>query len=134
MATTGTVSQEMADDLMTRFGKGFFRADPDLLRACVTDDFCWHLHEGPEVPRGRTVRGVDAVVEVIRWRREHWLDVRYDDVHVTTDGTQIVQTFRVSGIDEHGHRFDCRAVDLYPVRDGLVAAKDSYWKLIPRES
>jgi hypothetical protein len=53
-------------------------------------------------------------------------------VSVTTDGSQIIQTFRVSGIDESGRAFDVRAVDLYAVEGGKLASKDSYWKNVDR--
>ena len=72
--------------------------------------------------------GVDAMVETIRWRQSNWSNVAYEDMDIVCHGDLIVQTFRVSGIDENGQEFDCRAVDLYPVRDGKLAKKDTYWK------
>jgi hypothetical protein len=42
----------------------------------------------------------------------------------------VVQTFRIIGADQHGERFDCRGVDLYEVRHGRLARKDSFWKHI----
>ena len=41
----------------------------------------------------------------------------------------IVQTFVVSGTDSRGEKFRSHAVDLYPLRDGRVAAKRTFWKI-----
>ena len=40
------------------------------------------------------------------------------------DGGSLV----VSGVDENGRRFHNAAVDLYPLRDGRIARKQTYWK------
>jgi ketosteroid isomerase-like protein len=116
--------------LMQRFGRSFLNADKAGLQSCITGDFEWHLHAGPDAPHGRIVRGVDAMLTVIRWRRGNWLDVRYQDVADTYTDHLVVQTFRILGADHHGSRFNCRGVHLYEVRDGLIARKDSFWKHI----
>ena len=126
------IGPEEADDLMTRFARAFMSGDATALADCLTSDFLWHLHEGPDIPHGKTVKGADGMLEVIAYRQEHWKDVRYSDVHVSTDGTLITQTFRVCGSDENGRAFDVRAVDLYPVENGKLAGKDSYWKNVDR--
>ncbi|ETW98229.1 MAG: hypothetical protein ETSY1_19640 [Candidatus Entotheonella factor] len=116
--------------LMQRFGRSFLDADKAGLQSCVTSDFEWHLHAGPDAPHGRVVHGVDGMVEVIRWRQANWLDVRYQDVGYTYTESLVVQTFRIIGADQHGSRFDCRGVDLYQIQDGRLARKDSFWKHI----
>jgi ketosteroid isomerase-like protein len=118
------------DELMKRFMRAYAKADRAGLSECLTEDFVWHTHEGPDAPIGRELLGVDAMVETIKWRQSHWRDVSYQDMSIVGHGDLIVQTFRVSGIDENGEAFDCRAVDLYPLRDGKLAKKDTYWKRI----
>jgi ketosteroid isomerase-like protein len=132
MSTSKGISSDEAADLMTRFGQAFVSADAAKLADCLADDFLWHLHEGPDTPHGKTVAGVEGMLAVLRHRRENWKDVRYSDVRVSTDGSLITQTFRVSGTDEKGRAFDVRAVDLYPVENGKLQAKDSYWKNVDR--
>ena len=132
MNRSGQVTQEQAIDLMTRFGEAFVSRDDEALRSCLHDDFFWHLHEGPDIPNGKTVSGLQGMLEVLQGREKNWKDVRYADVNVSSDGSQIIQTFRVSGIDEKGRAFDVRAVDLYAVEDGKLASKDSYWKNVDR--
>jgi len=70
------------------------------------------------------------MLAVIQWRKGNWLDVHYRDVVDTYTNNLVVQTFRIVGADHHGSRFNCRGVDLYEVRDGLIACKDSFWKYI----
>ena len=117
-------------ELMRRFMRAYAKADPTGLAEVLSEDFVWYLHVGPDAPHGRARHGIDAMVETVRWRQAHWQDVRYDDMVIVSAGELIVQTFRVSGTDEHGERFDCRAVDLYPLRAGRIAAKDTYWKQV----
>jgi len=124
-----------AQDLMRRFMRAYNRADRHALAALVTADFEWHQHVGMvpgDAPTGRVLRGVDAVVAEIRWRQTHWRDTVYAHMAIRSAGDLIVQTFTISGIDEHGRPFRSDAVDLYPLRDARIARKDTYWKqLLP---
>lgn len=132
MSTAEPIASEEADELMSRFSRAFVSADAEGLAQCLAQDFVWHLHEGPDSPHGRTVEGIEGMLQVLRDRKENWQDVRYSDVSVSTDGSLIIQTFRVSGRDSQGRNFDVRAVDLYPVEGGRIKAKDSYWKNVDR--
>jgi len=117
--------------VMRSFKRGFAKVDRTSLERAVTDDFEWHLHwqESPEdEPTGKVLRGVDAVMAEIERRRDRWSEVRYEDVVERYTEDMVVQTFNVSGIDSNGRRFNCGAVDLYPLRDGLIARKQTYWK------
>ena len=116
---------------MADFKRGFARVDRSALSRAVTDDFEWHMHwaESPDDdPTGRVLRGLDEVMVEIERRRDHWSELRYVDMEERLAGDLIVQTFVVSGIDANGRRFDNAAVDLYPLRDGLIAKKQTYWK------
>ena len=116
--------------LMDQFMAAYQAADAKALSECVSTDFVWHQHSGPETPNARTLTGVDALVKEIKWRQSNWRKLRYDAMQIRSAGDMIVQTFRVSGIDHNGVSFDVQAVDLYPVRDGRITAKDTYWKQV----
>ena len=118
------------ESLMRDFLKAYQAADADALAQCVTPDFVWQQHVGPQSPHGRILSGVAQTVAQVRWRQQHWRDLQYSDMAFSYRDDLIVQTFRVSGIDEHGRSFDVRAVDLYPIRDGRIKAKDTYWKQV----
>ncbi|MFT5172788.1 MAG: ketosteroid isomerase-like protein [Hyphomicrobiaceae bacterium] len=123
-------SSEKLCDLMKRFRAAYAAADAQALATCVTDDFVWHQHVGPDAPAAKTIVGVDAAIQVIRWRQTNWQGLTYTEMNIHYAAELITQSFRVSGQDEHGAFFDVRAVDLYPVRNGRLAAKDTYWKQI----
>jgi ketosteroid isomerase-like protein len=132
MSIPRLITSEEADELMSRFSQAFVTADAEALTQCLAKDFVWHLHEGPDSPHARTAYGVEGMLQILRDRKKNWKDVRYTDVSVSTDGSLIIQTFRVSGRDSQGRHFDVRAVDLYPVEGGKIKAKDSYWKNVDR--
>ena len=114
------------------FKRAMFRCDAGALAATVTADFVWELHAGAssDEPAGRVLQGAEAMAAEFRRRKLEWSDVRYDDVDERMAGDDlVVQTFVVSGTDSRGHKFCSHAVDLYPLRDGRVAAKRTYWKI-----
>ena len=118
-------------ELMEQFRRAYGRADRDGLLAAVTEDFEWHqhvAHEAEELPTGRVLVGIDALLEELAWRAEHWSDVQYADLEERAAGDDLlVQTFTISGKAD-GVPFHARAVDLYPVVNGKIARKDTYWK------
>ena len=119
------------EPVMDSFKRGFARVDREALAAAVTDDFEWHLHwaeSAGDQPTGKVLRGIDEVMAEIERRRDHWTELRYDDVTERYSDDLIVQTFVVRGVDANGRRFHNAAVDLYPVRDGRIARKQTYWK------
>ncbi len=116
---------------MADFKRGFAKVDRERLAAAVTDDFQWHMHwseSDDDQPTGKVLQGLDAVMAEIERRRDNWSELRYNDVEERFIDDMIVQTFVVSGVDANGKRFNAAAVDLYPLRDGLIAAKQTYWK------
>jgi hypothetical protein len=56
--------------------------------------------------------------------------VAYRDIRIPATPTLVTQTFRISGVDENGSKFDLNAVDLYTVSAGKISSKSSYWKRI----
>ena len=119
--------------LMKRFREAYASADREALLATTTNDFEWCQHlarDADELPSGRTLKGVDALLEEIVWRKEHWQEVRYEGLAERAAGDDLlVQTFTISGFED-GQPFSARAVDLYPVRDGRISKKDTYWKYL----
>ncbi|MEL6984160.1 MAG: nuclear transport factor 2 family protein [Actinomycetota bacterium] len=119
------------EQVMRDFKRGFARADRASLERAVTDDFEWHLHwfdDDDDRPTGRVLSTLDEVMAEIERRRDHWTELRYDGVEERYTDDLVVQTFTVSGVDGNGRRFHHAAVDLYPIRHGRIAAKQTYWK------
>lgn len=119
-------------DLMKRFGKAFNKADVDGILQCVTDDFEWRLATGPDAPDGKVVTGREAVRQALADRDAALGTVRFSEAEVAMAGDRVLGTFRVTGSYADGTALDVRGVDIYTLRDGLIATKDSYWKRIER--
>ena len=125
--------------LLRRFGKAFNAGDAADILECVTDDFEWWLHEGPEAPHGRVVRGRAALEAELAARKTRYRELRFSETEVTVAGERVVGTFRARGAHAEGVNFgaaiDVRGCDLYVLREGRIARKDSYWKhILPGES
>ena len=53
-------------------------------------------------------------------------EVRFSEASIHRAGDKLFGTFRVTGIDHAGKPFDRYGIDLYEVKDGKIALKDSY--------
>ena len=126
----------MSDDtnkkLMAAFGKAWMKGDVEGILACVTDDFEWRQATGTDDPAGRIVTGKEGLRQALAERDVSFADLTYSENKVEVFGDRIVQTFRISGTTPDGKPADWRGCDLYHVRDGKLAYKDSYWKQISR--
>ncbi len=110
----------MSVEVVERFGAAWAAHDLEGVLALVTDDCCFDA-TGP-APDGTLHVGKDAL-------RAAWQAI-FDDtsshfeVEATIDaGDHVVQRWRYDWGDGH-----VRGVDLFLVRDGLVAEKRSYVK------
>jgi ketosteroid isomerase-like protein len=102
----------------------------DAIVECVTDDFEWVMAAGHEAPHGRIVRGRDAVRAALADRDRALANVRFSETEVFQSGGRVVGTFRMTATRTDGTPVDLRGCDLYTIRDGRIARKDSYWKQV----
>lgn len=119
------------DDLFRRFGRAFNKADVEEIAACVTDDFEWRLNAGAAAgaPGGRVLRGKDDLRAHFADKSRAHREARFSEARIHRAGTALFGTFRVTGIDAKGQPFDRYGIDLYELRDGKIALKDSYLKV-----
>ena len=116
------------DDLFRRFGKAFNKADVEEIAACVTDDFEWRLNAGGAAGRPRA-EGQGRPARAISPTRARRIARRaISEARIHRAGDKLFGTFRVTGIDHAGKPFDRYGIDLYELRDGKIALKDSYLK------
>ena len=115
------------DDLFRRFGKAFNKADAEEIAACVTDDFEWRLAAGAR-PSGTVLKGKDGLRRYFAENSQAHREARYSEARIHRAGDKLFGTFRVTGIDHAGKPFDRYGIDLYEVKDGKIALKDSYLK------
>ena len=121
---------EAVMELLRRFGKAFNRADIDGILDCVTDDFEWRLADGPDAPDGKIIRGKEAVRQALEARDREIAEMRFSETSVTIAGDTVFGAFRATGTTRDGRAIDRRGIDVYRVRGGKIALKDSYWKRI----
>jgi ketosteroid isomerase-like protein len=117
-------------DLLRRFGKAFNRGDIEGILACVTDDFEWRLAAGPDAPDGKVVRGKEAVRQALEERDREIAEMRFSETGVTIAGDTVFGSFRATGRTRDGQAIDRRGLDIYRIKDGRIALKDSYWKQV----
>jgi ketosteroid isomerase-like protein len=118
-------------DLFRRFGRAFNAGDVEGILACVTADFRWIMARGPEAPHGRVVAGREALRAALAARARELDGVRFSDARVFAAGEFVVGTFRMTATRrDDGAAVDLRGCDIYTLRDGLIASKDSYWKQV----
>ena len=118
-------------DLFRRFGKAFNAGDVDAIAACVTADFRSIMARGPDAPHGRIVEGRDALRAALSERAQELANVRFSEAQVFAAGEFVVGTFRMTATRCADNRaVDLRGCDIYTLRDGLIASKDSYWKQV----
>ena len=116
--------------LMKRFRVAYGTVNREELLATTTSDFIWHQNAATsdeELPTGKVLTGVDELLKEIERRGQQWTNVRYENMQERATDDVLVQTFQISG-EDNGVAFQANVVDLYPVRDGLISKKDTYWK------
>jgi ketosteroid isomerase-like protein len=127
---SGALSPE-PQALFRRFGKAFNAGDVEAITACVTPDFRWIMARGPEAPHGRIVEGREALRAALAERGLELEGVRFSEAEVFAAGDSVVGTFRMTATRRSdGAAIDLRGCDIYALRDGLIASKDSYWKQV----
>ncbi len=120
--------------LFRRFGKAFNTGDVEAVAACVTPDFRWIMARGPEAPHGRIVEGREALRTALAERERELSGVRFSEAQVFAAGEFVVGTFRMTATRRaDGAAVDLRGCDIYTLRDGLIASKDSYWKQVAED-
>ena len=129
-ATTPALDRDAVMALLRDFGKAFNRGDIDGILACVTPDFEWRLAQGPDAPDGQIVRGTEAVRAALEKRDRETAEMRFSETSVTIAEDKVYGSFRARGRMQDGREVDMRGLDIYEIRDGKIAVKDSYWKQV----
>ncbi len=114
------MDRDAIEQLLTEFGTAWNDHDLDAALALTTPDIVFES-TGP-APDGTRSEGRDAV-------REAWAPIfadtasHFDGEELIVDGDRVVQCWTYRWADGH-----VRGIDVFVLRDGLVAAKHSYVK------
>jgi steroid delta-isomerase-like uncharacterized protein len=113
--------------LLDAFAEAYNRHDIEALLAMVTEDCVFDMAAGPE-PWGLRHQGKPALREALGWAWHHWPDARWEEaVHVVA-GDRGFSEWVFRGTDAEGRVTEARGVDLFVLRDGRIARKDTYRK------
>jgi len=118
------------EDLAVRYGAAWAERDLDAIMAMHTDDTVFHLHGGGEPAVGHA-----ATREAFAAGLAQWPDIRFERKRVHVGAGHFVSEYEMSATTPDGRRLVCDGADLFTVRDGRVARKDTYldWPAIQRQ-
>jgi ketosteroid isomerase-like protein len=125
MAQTTTITVATLEQVLDAFN----RHDIDAIMAFFAEDAVMEMPRGSE-PWGSRFGGKAAIREGIAARFAGIPDVRYAEDRHFVCGDRGVSEWLLTGTMTTGERVAVHGCDLWEFRDGLIARKDSYWKIV----
>jgi ketosteroid isomerase-like protein len=116
-------------DTLRAITDAFNRHDLDTIMSFFTDDAVFDSPRGPD-PFGHRFEGKAAVREGLAARFSGIPDVHYGDDDHFVAGDRGASEWTLTGTASDGVHLEVRGCDLWTFRDGLVARKDSFWKIV----
>jgi ketosteroid isomerase-like protein len=107
----------------------FNRHDLDAILSFFADDCVLQMPRGRE-PWGQRYAGIAEVRAGLATRFSGIPDVHYGDDRHWVCGNRGVSEWLLTGTTPDGAAIRVRGCDLWEFRDGKVARKDSYWKIV----
>ena len=112
-----------------RFLRPWNEHDVDGALALMTDDCIWEIPRGSE-PHGTLFKGSQAVRAAIAGAFKAMPNVHYEPVRSSFGQDLVVVELMVTGTLADGRQAKYHACDVMTVRDGRIAAKRSYRKIV----
>ncbi len=125
MTSTSAVSVDTLKQILDAFN----RHDLDAIMAFFTEDAVLNMPRGSD-PWGSRYAGKAAVREGLAARFTGLPDVHYSEDQHWVSGNRGTSEWLLTGTTATGQRIAVRGCDLWEFRDGLIARKDSYWKIV----
>jgi taurine dehydrogenase small subunit len=122
------VEHDEAISMLRSIAAAFDGHDLDGILLHFADDAIFESPRGPD-PWGQRFVGKAEVREAFAGRFSGIPDIRYQDDDHFVDGDRGASEWTLSGTTVDGQRIEVRGCDLWTLRDGKVAKKDSYWKI-----
>jgi ketosteroid isomerase-like protein len=109
--------------------EAFNRHDLDQVMSFFVDDPVLEMPRGAH-PFGARAEGHEAVRALLATRFEGIPDVHYSDDRHFVCADRGVSEWLLTGNTRDGREIRVRGCDLFEFRDGKIARKDSYWKIV----
>lgn len=113
--------------LLDRFAAAWNAHDVDALMACMTDDGVFESAAGPTVAGTRSV-GTAAVRRAYQTVFDTYPDGRWNEPRHFVAGDRAVTEWRFTGTTRDGQRVEVNGCDVFTLRGGRIALKNSYRK------
>jgi taurine dehydrogenase small subunit len=113
--------------LLERFADAWNRHDLDALMSMMTDDGVFEASAGPDV-NGERSEGKQAVRAAYAAVFETFPDAHWANARHFIAGNRAVSEWTFTGTRKDGKRVEVTGCDLFTVRDGKIAIKNSYRK------
>jgi steroid delta-isomerase-like uncharacterized protein len=115
--------------LLDRFAEAWNRHDLDSLLSMMTDDCVFEASAGPDA-NGRRSEGPRAVRDAFAAVFRAFPDAHWSHCRHFIAGNRAVSEWTFTGTHE-GRRVEVTGCDLFTLRDGKIAVKNSYRKNRP---
>jgi steroid delta-isomerase-like uncharacterized protein len=130
-------SQEMkvTEETLKQILEAFNRHDLDAIMEFFSEDCSLDFPRGPE-SWGQRFIGKAQVREALAGRFKGIPDVHYGEDHhwISADGNNGVSEWTLTGTTTTELSIKVRGCDLWEFRNGKVARKNSYWKIVESAS
>jgi steroid delta-isomerase-like uncharacterized protein len=114
-------------ELLDRFASAWNRHDLDALIAMMTDDCVFESSAGPDV-NGQRSEGRDAVRAAYAAVFAAFPDAQWANPRHFVAGDRAVSEWTFRGTQRDGKRVEVAGCDLFTLRDGRIAVKNSFRK------
>lgn len=111
------------------FLAAFNRHDLDAIMGFFGDTCSFDFPRGPH-PWGNRAVGKEQVRALLATRFAGLPDVAYRDAEHWVSSGRGVSRWRLTGTRPTGEKVEVHGCDLLDFRDGKIARKDSYWKIV----
>ncbi len=116
--------------LLDRFADAWNRHDLDALMSMMTDDCVFDASAGPDV-NGQRSEGRQAVRAAYAAVFEAFQDAHWANPTHFIAGNRAVSQWTFTGTNRDGRRVEVNGCDLFTLREGKIAVKNSYRKNRP---
>jgi len=117
--------------LLERFAQAWNRHDADALVSMMTSDGVFETFSGLE-PFGTRHEGSEALRAVFKGIFKAFPDASWNDAQHVASGDRGFSEWTFRGTDQNGARTEVRGVDIFTLRDGQIARKDTFRKILTR--
>jgi steroid delta-isomerase-like uncharacterized protein len=114
-------------ELLERFADAWNRHDLDALMSMMTDDCVFQASAGTDVD-GQRSEGKHAVRAAYSAVFETFPDAQWENARHFIAGNRGVSEWTFTGTHRDGRRVAVNGCDLFTLRDGKIAIKNSYRK------